>query len=126
MLFLLYISFFLVIPEYLTDMCLLCADVGSMQPTKYARNKHHSHPGAAPAAARGPVVARDLPVKEAERVLRRVEWNFTMLTGMVPMAKIEDLPPSMKPHVVGAPQTLVWLFWHLANAVDQYNRAHMT
>jgi hypothetical protein len=26
--FLLYISFFFVMPEYLTDMCLLCVDVG--------------------------------------------------------------------------------------------------
>jgi hypothetical protein len=40
---------------------------------------------------------------EAERVLRRVEWNLTTLTHVVPMAEIEDLPPSMQPHVVGVP-----------------------
>jgi hypothetical protein len=81
-------------------------------------------PGAAPAAARGPTLAGDLPSWEAERVLRRVKHNFTALTRTVPMAEIEDLPPSMQPHVVGAPQTWVQLFRRLANAVDQYNRAH--
>jgi hypothetical protein len=61
---------------------------------------------------------------EAERVLRRVERNFTSLTRTVPMVEIEDLPPSMQPHVVGAPRTWVRLFRHLANVVDHYNRAH--
>jgi hypothetical protein len=111
-------------PEYLTDMCSLCADVGPVRPADYARNRRRPRPGAAPAAAGGPTVAGDLPAGEAERVLRRVERNFTALTRTVPMAEIEDLPPSMQPHVVGAPRTWVRLFRRLANAVDQYNRAH--
>jgi hypothetical protein len=105
-------------------MCSLCADVGPVRPADYARNIRRPRPGAAPAAAGGPTVAGDLPAGEAERVLRRVERNFTALTRMVPMAEIEDLPPSMQPHVVGAPRTWVRLFRRLANAVDQYNRAH--
>ena len=111
-------------PEYLTDMCSLCAYVGLVRPTDYARNRHCPWPGAAPAATRGPAVAGDLPAGEAERVLRRVRRNFTALTHTVPMAEIEDLPPSMQPHVVGAPRTWVWLFRCLSNVVDQYNRAH--
>jgi hypothetical protein len=47
-----------------------------------------------------------------------------MLTRTVLMEKIEDLPPSMQPHVVGAPRTWVRLFRHLANVVDQYNKAN--
>jgi hypothetical protein len=74
--------------------------------------------------ARGAAVAGNLPAGEAERVLRRVERNFTVLTRTVPMAEIEDLPPSMQPHVVGAPRTWVRLFRHLARPMDNYNRAH--
>jgi hypothetical protein len=106
------------------DICSLCVDVGPVRPIDYARNKRCPQPGAAPSATRGPTVAGDLPVEEAERVLRWVEHNFTVITRMVPMAEIEDQPPSMQPHVVGAPQTWVRLFRYLANAVDQYNRAH--
>jgi hypothetical protein len=40
------------------------------------------------------------------------------------MAEIEDLPPSMQPHVVGAPWTWVRLIRHLSHAVDDYNRSH--
>jgi hypothetical protein len=69
-------------------------------------------------------VAGNLPAGEAERVLRRIERNFTALTRTVPMAEIEDLPPSMQPHVVGAPRTWVRLFRRLAHVVDDYNRAH--
>jgi hypothetical protein len=85
---------------------------------------HRPRPGAAPAAAGGPTAAGDLPAGEAERVLRRVERTLLALTRTVPMAEIEDLPPSMQPHVVGAPRMWVRLFRHLANVVDQYNRAH--
>jgi hypothetical protein len=99
-------------------MCSLCVDVVPVQPVDYARNRHCPQPGATPVAAGGLAVAGDLPAREAERVLRWVECNFTALTRTVPMAKIEDLPPSMQPHVVGAPRTWVWLFHHLANAVD--------
>jgi hypothetical protein len=63
------------------------------------------------AAAGGPVAVGELPASEAERVLRRVERNFTSLTRTVPMVEIEDLPPSMQPHVVGAPQTWVHGFF---------------
>jgi hypothetical protein len=106
-------------------MCVsLCADVGPVRPADYARNMRRPRPGSAPATAEGPSVAGDLPAREAERVLRRVERNFTALTRMVPMAEIEDLPPSMQPHVVGAPRMWVRLFRCLANVVDQYNMAH--
>jgi hypothetical protein len=77
------------------DMCSFCADVGPVQSVDYARNRRHPQLGASPAAVGGPVVAGDLPSGEAERVLRRVEHNFTALTCTVPMAEIEDLPPSM-------------------------------
>jgi hypothetical protein len=86
---------------------LLHAYVGPMQPTDYAQNRCRPRPEAAVAAARGAAVAGNLPVGEAERVLRRIERNFTALTHIVPMVEIEDLPPSMQPHVVGAPRTWV-------------------
>jgi hypothetical protein len=82
------------------------------------------HRTGASAAARGAVVAGNLPAGEAERVLSRIEWNFTALTHTVPMAEIEDLPPSMQTHVVRAPWTWVQLFRRLAHVVDDYNRAH--
>jgi hypothetical protein len=68
MLFFIYIIFF--IPEYLIDMCLLCADVGPVQPVDYARNKSRPRLGAAPAIAGGPTAVGELPAGEAERVLR--------------------------------------------------------
>jgi hypothetical protein len=46
-----------------------------------------------------------------------------MLTRVVLMAEIEELLPSMKPHVVGVPRTWVQLFQHLENVVIHYNRA---
>jgi hypothetical protein len=103
---------------------LLYVDVGPVQPADYAQNTHLPRPEAAVVAAGGPTVARNLPAGEVERFLKRIEQNFTALTRTVPMAEIEDLPPSMQPHVVGAPQTWVRLFRHLAHAVDDYNRAH--
>ena len=86
---------------------VLLADVGPVRPTDFARNRRCPQPEAAAAAVGEPTVVGNLPAGEAERVLRRVEWNFTALTRIVPMAKIEDLPPSMQPHVVGAPRTWV-------------------
>ena len=65
-----YIYHFFYIPKYLTDMRLLCIDVGLVRPTDYARNRRHPRLGVAPAAARGPTTAGDLPAREAERVLR--------------------------------------------------------
>jgi hypothetical protein len=122
MLFFIYINFF--IPEYLTDMCLLCANVGPVRPMDYVRNRHHPRLGVALVSAGGPTVVGEPPTGEAERVLRQVERNFTSLTHTIPMAEIEDLPVSMQPHVVGAPRTWVRLFWRLENIVDHYNRAH--
>jgi hypothetical protein len=111
-------------PEYLTDIHLLYADVGLVQPVDFAQNRHHPRPEATTVVAGGPAVVGNLPVREAERVLRQVEQNFTALTCTVPMAEIKDLPPSMQPHVVGAPQTWVRLFKHLSHVVDYYNKAH--
>jgi hypothetical protein len=67
----------------------------------YVRNMHRPQLRAAPIAVGGPTTARELPIGEAERVLRRVEKNLTSLTHTIPMEEIEDLPPSMQPHVVG-------------------------
>jgi hypothetical protein len=83
------------IPENLTDMCLLCADVGPVRPADYVRNRRCPQLGVAPTATGGPAIAEELLDGEAERVLRRVERNFTSLTRTVPMVEIEDLPPSM-------------------------------
>jgi hypothetical protein len=74
--------------------------------------------------ARGAAIAGNLPAGEAERALRRIEWNFTDLTRIVPMVEIEDLPPSMQTHIVGVPRTWVRLFRNLGRAVHDYNRAH--
>jgi hypothetical protein len=38
---------------------------------------------------------KDPPAREAERVLRWVEWNLTTFTSTVPMVEIENLPLSM-------------------------------
>jgi hypothetical protein len=81
-------------------------------------------PEAVATAAGGVAVAGNFPAGEAERVLRCIERNFTALTRTVPMAEIEDLPPSMQTHVVGAPRTWVRLFRRLSQAVHDYNRAH--
>jgi hypothetical protein len=86
---------------------LLHADVGPMRLVNYARNRCRPWPKAATSVIEGGAVAGNLPVGEAERVLRQVERNYTALTHTVPMAEIEDLPPSMQPHVVGAPRTWV-------------------
>jgi hypothetical protein len=102
---------------------VLHADVGPMRPTDYAWNRHRPRPEVAVAAARGAAVAGNLPAGEAERVLRRIEWNFIELTRTVPMAEIEDLSPSMQTHIVGVPQTWVRLFRRLGQAVFEYNRA---
>jgi hypothetical protein len=63
--------------------------------------------------------------KEAERVLRQVERNLTTLTHPMLMAEIEELPPTMQPHVVGVPRTWVQLFWHLANSIVNYTRVNI-
>jgi hypothetical protein len=96
----------------------LCADVGPVRPTDFVRTRRRPRPEAGPTTAGGP------PAREADRVLRWVERNLTALTRTVPMAEIEDLPPSMQPHVVGVPRTWVQLFWHLENVVVHYGRAN--
>jgi hypothetical protein len=105
-------------------MCLLCADVGPVRPTDFSRTRRRPRPEARTSWGHGPTAAGGPPAGEAERVLRWVEWNLTSLTRTVPMAEIEDLPPSMQPHVVGVPRTWVQLFWHLENVVVHYNRAN--
>jgi hypothetical protein len=67
--FLLYISCFCM-PEYLTGICLLHADVGPVRPVDYARNRRHPRPEATASATGGVAVAGNLPAEEAERVLR--------------------------------------------------------
>jgi hypothetical protein len=106
-------------------MYLLCTDVGPVHPTDFSRTRWHPRPEAGPATAVRPATTvGGPPAGEAERVLRWVERNLTALTRTVPMAEIEDLPPSMQPHVVGVPQTWVQLFRHLANVVVHYDRAN--
>jgi hypothetical protein len=96
-----YIYHFFCIPEYLTLTYLLCTYVGPVHPVDFSRTRRHPRP------------------------LRRIERNLTTLTRTVPMVEIEDLPPSMQPHVVEVPWTWVHLFRHLANVVVHYVRANM-
>jgi hypothetical protein len=93
------------IPEYLTLKYLLCEDVGPVHPEDFTRTRQHPRSGAGPTTVGGPIAAGGPLAGEDERVLRRVEQNLTMLTRTVPMAEIEDLPPSMQSHIVGVPQT---------------------
>jgi hypothetical protein len=67
--FLLYISFFCM-PEYLMDKNLLHEDVGPVRTADYARNRCHPRPEAATTASGRAAVAGNLPVEEAESVLR--------------------------------------------------------
>jgi hypothetical protein len=99
-------------------MYLLCTDVGPVHPTKFSRTRQHPRPEAGPITIAGPTTVAGGPLAgEDDRILRRVEQNLTALTRTVPMAEIEDLPPSMQPHVVGVPRTWVQLFRRLENAV---------
>ena len=111
-------------PEYLMRERLLHADVGPVRPADYARNRRRPWLESVTAAAGVEKVVGNLLAGEVERVLRKIEWNFTALTCTVHMAEIEDMPPSMQTHVVGAPQTWVRLFRCLAQAIHDYNRAH--
>jgi hypothetical protein len=94
-LFFFFLIYHFFIPYYLTDMCLLCVDVGPVRLADYAKNKRLPQSRAAPTAVGGPIAVGELPVGEAERVLRQVQRNFTSLTRTIPMEEIEDLPPSM-------------------------------
>jgi hypothetical protein len=119
-----YISIYIYISEYLIHMFLLCADVGPMHPVDFSRTRQCPQLEATLATVDGPTATREPPASEAERVLRRVEQNLTSLTRKVPMAEIEDLPPSMQPHVVEVPRTWVYLFWCLENITVHYNEAN--
>jgi hypothetical protein len=90
-------------PEYLTGKHLFHVDVGPVRPANYAHNRCRPRLEVAVAATGGAAVVGNLLAGEAERVLRRIEWNFTTLNRIVLMVEIEDLPPSIQPHVVGAP-----------------------
>jgi hypothetical protein len=106
-------------------MYLLCTDVGAVRPVDLSRTRQCPRLEARPAVvARLAEVAGGPPAGEAKRVLILVEWNLTALTRTVPMEDIEDLPSSMKPHVVGVPWTWVQLFHHLVNADVHYGRAN--
>jgi hypothetical protein len=108
-------------------MYLLCTDVGPMCPADFSRIKRRPRPKVGTVAATGPAAAaRVHPAREAERVLRWVEWNLTALTRTVPMEEIEDLPPSIQPHVFGVPRTWVQLFQHLENVIVHYGKANRT
>jgi hypothetical protein len=98
--FLIYIIFCM--PDYLMGERLLYADVGPMRPADYARNRCRPRLEAAVVAVGGVAVVGNLLAGEFERVLRQIEWNFVALTRTVLMVEIEDLPPYMQTHVVGA------------------------
>jgi hypothetical protein len=57
-------------PEYLTDIRLLHANVGPVRPVDFAQNRRCPRLEAVAAAAEGSVVAGNLPSGKAERVLR--------------------------------------------------------
>jgi len=87
--------------------------VGQVHTTNFARTRRHPHPNVR--AVGGPQPG------EAKRFLRWVEKNLTALTRALPMAKLEDLPPSMQPHIVGVLQTWVQHFWHLEKVFVHYS-----
>jgi hypothetical protein len=96
-----------------------------VHPEDFSRTRRHPRLEVGPTGAAGlAAVAGGAPAREAERVLRQVQWNLIVLTCTVPMADIEDMPSSMKPHVVGVSQTWVQLFRSLANVVVHYGRAN--
>jgi hypothetical protein len=100
---------------------MLCIDVGPVWPTNLPKTRHHSREQTQPGGAAIVVGPSSI---EAERELRRVERNLMTLTRSVPMEEIEDLPPSMQPHVVGIPKAWVQLFRRLDNTVVHYSRAN--
>jgi len=98
-------------------MDLLCTDVGPVHPVDFSRTRQCLRPEAVPATVVGPAAT-------ATEGPPAVEHNLTTLTHAVPMAEIEDLPPSMHPHVVGMPWTWVQLFQCLENIIVHYGRAN--
>jgi hypothetical protein len=107
--FYIYRSFlFFGIPEYMKLTYLLCTDVGPVCPTDFLRTRWHPRLEVGPAGAVGLAeIVGGPPSEKAKRVLRRVQRNLIVLTHIVPMVEIEDLSPSMQPHVVGVPWTWV-------------------
>jgi hypothetical protein len=78
--------------------------VGPVHLTDFVRTWKHPRPEVVPVAVVTPATAAGGPLaREVERVLRRVEQNLNVLTCTMPMVEIEDIPPSMQPHVVGFP-----------------------
>ena len=77
-------------------MYMLCIDVGPMHLTDFSKTRKRPRLEVGPTvAARPAALAGGSPAGEAERVLRRVEWNLTALTRKVPMKEIKDLRLSM-------------------------------
>jgi hypothetical protein len=105
-------------------MYLLCTDVGPVCLTKFSRTGWHPQPEVVPVIADRPTTVGGPPAGEVERFLRWVERNLTALIREVPMDEIEDLPPSMQPHVVGVPRTWVQLFRSLENVIFHDGRAN--
>jgi hypothetical protein len=83
---------------------LLYTDVGLVRLTDLPRTKRRPLEQTKP---RGVVVVAGPSSIEAERVLRWVERNLTSLTRSMLIVVIEDIPPSMQPHVVGVPKAWV-------------------
>jgi hypothetical protein len=88
-------------------MYMLCTYVGPVCPAYFTRTRRRPRPEAGTTTFGELGAGGGPPAREANKVLRRVERNLTVLTFTIPMAKIEDLPPSMHPHVVGVPRTWV-------------------
>ena len=61
---------------------------------------------------------------ELDVSLRGVERNLTRLTTHVSMTNVEDLPLCMQRHVIGMPQSWVWLFKRVATIVVCYQDVH--
>jgi hypothetical protein len=119
-----YIYHFYVCIRVLTFVYLLCKYVGPVFPMDFTRTRRRPQIEVGPTTTGEPIAAGGPVVGEAERVLRWVECNLTMLTCTIPMDEIKNLPPSMQPQVVGVPQTWVQLFRRLANTVFHYGRAN--
>jgi hypothetical protein len=68
-----YIYHFFYTPEYMENLCQLCAYVRPGRPVDFVRNRRRPRPEAAPIADGRRVAAAGPPSNEAERFLRRVE-----------------------------------------------------
>jgi hypothetical protein len=106
-------------------MYLLCTYVRLVRLADFLRTRWRPRKEVGLAVSTGPTtIVGGPPAGEAERVLRRVEKKIIALTRTFPVVEIEDLPLSMKPHVVVVTWTWVQLFWCLGNTVVHYGRAN--